>query len=436
MTSPVPTQRIEATRTLEAMRLGVVPYADLGGYSVGREVEMGEVDADLSATESGRGAVRAFLGDYGLGKTHLLELIAHRALERNFLVMQVVLDAEDNAPSHPRRVYRALVRSLRYPDRPGGQGLGLGPLLEQARKLEIVQEQFQLSQGVRGRRRRDRLDEGMHLYLTPAMSYLTALDQLDSQPDDDFDPRTRRLLLDWIEGHPTLSNQDIDQALAALPGPKQRIYSLKDYRPWARIYGYLLSGLAGVARMCGYGGLVLLVDEAELYALLSKENRDYAQNLFKALSCASLGTGRIPFDASELDLGGYGILQDLPPRYGQEPSMYTVFAMTPNSGGIETLHAAVPADSISELSAFGTEDYEELVRRVCAFYGLASPQWTFPDQALAPLMRVTAGLVETGFVANPRQAMKFLIEFLDLLRHRPADISPVVRRLQERLGPA
>lgn len=432
------TDQASALRNLEAMRLGVVPYANLEAYSVGRDREMEMVDADLSATRAGHGAVRAFLGDYGLGKTHLLELIAHRALDQNFLVMQVVLDAEDHAPSHPRRVYRALVRSLRYPDRPDATGLGLAPLLDHAKGLDIVEDTFKAARGLRGQHIRRDLDEGAHLYITPALHYLKALEEAHDDDDlvlsTEFIDEGRRLLLGWIEGHPTLSNQEIDGHLSGLPGPKQRIYSLKDYRPWARIYGYALSGLATLARLSGYGGLVVLVDEAELYSLLSRENRDYAQNLFKALSCASLGTVKVPFEASELDLGGYGILQDLPPQYGEQAAMYTVFAMTPNSGGLETLNRAVPTDSLVELTHFAARDYENLVRRVCNFYSLATPRWEVPDKVISPLIRVTTGLVDTGFIASPRQAMKFLIEFLDLLRHSPDRIADVVRQLQERLG--
>jgi hypothetical protein len=438
--SAAPSQdRTAALRTLEAMRLGVVPYANLEAYSVGRTTEMQLVESDLEKTRMGQGGVRAFLGDYGLGKTHLLELIAHRALASNFLVMQVVLDAEDHAPSHPRRVYRALVRSLRYPDHPETSGLGLAPLFRQAIDSDDVSETFSLSRGLRGQNVQKQLTEGAHLYLTPALYYLNALEELrqeETVDDQELATDGERLLFDWIEGHPTLSNQDIDEILGRLPGPRQRIYSLKDYRPWARIYGYVISGLAALARQCGYGGLVILVDEAELYNLLSRENRDYAQNLFKALACASVGPEKIPFEASELDLGGYGILQSLPPRYGDTSALYTVFAMTPNSGGIDTLHQAVPVEAISELRPFTPADFEVLVRRVCSFYSTASLDWQVPDRAIAPLIKVTSGLVATGFVASPRQAMKFLIEFLDLLRHHPTRISDVVRQLQERLGPA
>ena len=81
-----------AALTLEAMRLGVVPSAEVDTYTVGRDVELAMVDRDLEETAASGGAVRAILGDYGTGKTHLLELIRSRALAAGFLVAEATLD--------------------------------------------------------------------------------------------------------------------------------------------------------------------------------------------------------------------------------------------------------------------------------------------------------------------------------------------------------
>src|SRR5690606_28616893 len=131
----------DAMLTLEAMRLGVVPTAQLDAYTVGRDFEMGLVEADLEEANVS-GAVRAFLGDYGVGKTHLLELVQQKALDEGFLAARVVLDPEESSPAHPKRVYRAAVRTLRYPDRPYEEGAGLGPLLEKAARSEAAMAAF------------------------------------------------------------------------------------------------------------------------------------------------------------------------------------------------------------------------------------------------------------------------------------------------------
>ena len=89
--TPQSVDSLHAALTLEAMRLGVVPPSDLEQSTVGRDVEIDVVRRDLEqATVSG--ARRAFLGDYGLGKSHMLELIEQIALKHNFLVSKVTLD--------------------------------------------------------------------------------------------------------------------------------------------------------------------------------------------------------------------------------------------------------------------------------------------------------------------------------------------------------
>lgn len=439
MNAPNP-QTASALRTLEAMRLGVVPDADLTGYTVGRDDDLNMVDQDLRRTTE-RGAIHAFLGEYGTGKTHLLELIGQRAAAQNFVTARVVLNPDETAPSHPRRVYRELVRSLHYPDQPTRHGRGLLPLLEKASVSDAVLETFKITEKVRPR---DALDDGAHLYLTPAIRYYRALALGESNgrrlkrgdlSDQDAD-KALTLMLQWLSGHPTISNVEIDAHLRQLVGRQGRIYSLKDYRPWSRIYGYILSGLATLATQAGYSGLAVLIDEAEFYSLLSSQNREYARILFKALAWASIGDddGQIPFDRDELDLGGLGILQDLPPRYGDGGGLYTVFAMTPNAEGTQALAEAVPQAYTSELKRLTMADYRQLVTAVAAHYRQARHDAKAGPKIEAALAQVVAGLLESAYIENPRQAMKFVVEFLDLATFRADAMKQVVGDLRQMYG--
>ncbi|MFW5966873.1 MAG: BREX system ATP-binding domain-containing protein [Persicimonas sp.] len=419
-----------AGATLEAMRLGVVPREDLDAFTVGRRAEMDLVDGDLARVDERGGAVRAFLGDYGAGKTHLLELIAHRALADNFVVGRVVLDPRETPPSHPKRVYRELIRSLSYPDRPSGAGRSLAPLFERALASDEVRRDFFVDSR---RRARSKLDEGAHLYLTPALRYFDALAGGDGAALDEASrDEGMTLLFDWLEGHPTVSTGDIDDGLRELVGRRGRVYSMMDFRPWSRIYGYLLSGLSTLARRAGYAGLVVLIDEAEFYSLLSAENREFARFLFKALAFASIGAEAdlLPFDRDALDRGGYGILQDLPPQYDPDAGLYTVFAMTPHAGGIEALRAALPADALAEIAPLGHPDYRELVARVFDYYRALRPRADLGERLEAAVAKIACGLAERAYLEDPRQAMKFVVEILDLATFRPDAIADVVDDLR------
>ncbi len=431
-------EETESARVLEAMRLGVVPSSSLDVYTVGRDVEVGQVQADLGKASSEGGAVRAFLGDYGTGKTHLLQLAEQRALADEFVTARVVLDPRETPPSHPKRVYRDLVNSLQYPDRPHDDRGGLAPLFVRAVDDPDTREQFDVR---RGKGDRDaRLADGMHLYLSPAMAYfreLVAEDARDRLTGIDDDERAAYLddalglLMDWIEGHPTISNTDLNERLAHVKGAYPWLYSLMDYRPWARIYGYLLSGISTLARAVGYAGLAVFVDEAERFSLLSAENREFARYVFKAVSFAAVGDERTPFDRGQLDdLGGWGVQKELPPRYGDSPGMYAVFAMTPHDEGLDSLYEAVPAGKVSELRPFDDRDYAELATKACDFYASAYPDWTMTERTVTRCTTLLEDCRAKGHVGNPRDAMKFLVEFLDVARHHPDQLGEVVRDLE------
>ncbi len=87
----------QAWQILEALRLGVVPARGIRAYTVARERELAGLGAML---DDGRGC-KVLWGDYGSGKTHLLEAVEYLALERGFATARVTLDPRENALHHP-----------------------------------------------------------------------------------------------------------------------------------------------------------------------------------------------------------------------------------------------------------------------------------------------------------------------------------------------
>lgn len=421
-------------RVLESLRLGVVPDGSVDHFSVGRHDEMQEVDEELEAVSRGSSGLRTFLADYGVGKTHLLELIRERAMARGFLCARVVLDTVDIAPSHPGRVYRALMSDLRYPDRPSDRQPGLRRLFEQALNAPDARQLFWPDEQVSWRDRQAQLAHGEHLYLTPALSHFDQLKQLDDRDTNAGEKNAvADLLLRWIEGRPFGANRDLDARVRQLSKERRKIYSLKDYRPWARIYAYLLSGLAELARSCGYKGLVILVDEAERHALLSKQNRHFAQTLFQALAAATLPEEELPFERHGFAEGGYGILRELPARFAEGRGLYVAMAMTPASEEQRFLDRCVPAAHQRELSILSGSDFDDLAQRVIEIYIASYPHLDWPDQLWAPLRQIIVGLYERGLLNTPREAMKFLVEFLDITRHDRCSVGLLIDDLRRRL---
>ena len=390
---------------LEALRLGVVPPGGTELYTVGRDLEMKMVHEDLERVVTDGGAARVVLGDYGTGKTHLLEVIEQSALERGLVVGRVVLDEAEAAPSHPKRVYRQLVNSLRFPDR---EERGLQPLFEGAQG-NLPETFFQ----------KDHPD--FHAYLSPALAYYSRLKQA---------PELRDLLLDWVGGHPSLSNRELERELrreTRLRG--QRLYALMDYRPWAHLYAYLAGGIAYLVRQAGYKGLCLLFDEAEFYALLNRASRDFADLLFGYYSAASVGQDGVLFELDEAPRGGHSVHRAFPPLYKEKQHLYTVFAMTDDPRGTAALERILPPSSFACLSPLRLEDYQELCRRVLDIYELVYPELEVGKTVEKPMGEVVFQGVTRQALENPRQVLKFVMELLDFSRLRRERIGDYVKEV-------
>ncbi len=394
-----------AARTVEALRLGVVPHADLRASSVGRDRELGLVSDDLDQARE-TGAARIFLGDYGTGKTHLLELIEHEARARNFLVGRVTLDAQYVQPNQPMRIYRAAASKLRYPPESGAAAPGLEFLFRRAIADEELMSEIERDEG----------PFSNHLYLAPALHYFRQLANLD-------DPVPRDLLLDWISGQRPEGNRELDQSLRKLGKAGPTIYALKDFQPWAHIYSYMAGGLSALARRLGFEGLVLLLDEAENYDLLGSAARAFADSTFRCFVLAALGHDGVRFSESSIEKGGFGPQRRLPLLFNWPQNIYFVSAMTPSTAGEALLRSLVDDQFITELATLNIEDYHELSRRVVTLFEAAYPEMHVPAKLNRPLGDVLWSLIQLDHIQNPREATKLTIEFLDLLRHRPDSLN-------------
>ncbi len=412
----------QAARTLEALRLGVVPHGDLRASSVGRDPELELVRSDLDQAAKS-GAARVFLGDYGAGKTHLLELIEREALHAGFLVGRATFDAEYIMPSHPMRVYREVVSSLIYPDSDASTQPGLAPLFRKAVQDEKIGAEVR--EGRRGL--------GTHLYLRPALHYFKALEGVD-------DPVPRDLLLDWISGQRSEDNVELDAVMRALFRSSKtfrggaRIYSLKDFQPWAHVYSYLLGGISVLARRSGYRGLVVLLDEAENFDLLGTAARAFAETVFSCLALAALGPDGVTFDEKEIRKGGFSPQRRLPLMFRRRQHLYLVSAMTPSTTGEAVLRRLIPDERMTELGYLSQESYHELSKRVAAVFETAYPEMAFGEKLSRPLGDVLWSLMKNNHIDNPREATKLTIEFLDLIRLRSDALSTFFADVKEKLG--
>jgi hypothetical protein len=286
---------IDTRQAMEAIRLGVVPARCASEYTVGRD----EALKSLGALEKQARGLRILWGNYGSGKTHMLDVIESSALERGIVTARVTLDPTEVPPSHPQRLFRAIANQIRLPDE---AGLGLASLLE---KLVASPEHRTY-----GGRRADR-------FFTP---YLWARHRGDELASN--------LIHDYLTGEPT-DRDEVHRALKRTHWRGERLLALSDFRTYGRLYTYMLGVLASWAKDAGYRGLMLLLDEVEYVDSLNRENLQMARDVIDHLAAGALPQSALTFQADALRRGGHEVHRNLPLHYEADQPLMVILAATP-----------------------------------------------------------------------------------------------------------
>lgn len=379
---PMPRSRFEARGLIEALRVGVAPERHLRELTIGLADERASLAAALNRAHRQGGDVRAVIGEYGFGKSHFLQLAAEEALARDFLVASTSLDLLELPAHRPFDLYAALTRSLRYPNDPER---GLGPLLDAAAAAPSVVADLHARAPVAG----DPL--------------VVALEALASGPP-------RRLRAEWHAW--LMGGRKVPALRKALPRGS-RVPSIYTSGHNARQIAYLLSGLSAVARLANYSGLVVLVDEAESYALLRARDRLKAGTFFSALVAAALGPGQDRVDEASLAEHRYGAY---PVGYGAGQSLFFLFTLTHTD-------ERMPLESWLAPSQIVILDPHHTVKEIGRFLGQvqgyhAQAYGYEPDERHGQVRRAATEHLAAGMRADRlsiRGVVRLSVELFDLL---------------------
>jgi len=257
-----------STAILHSVGAGVVPRIGLESIAVGRKQEVEIILRDLEAVSEGASVFRLVSGEYGSGKSFLLQMIRNYAMDKNFIVADVDLSPEKRLTGSRHQgmaTYRELTQRLSTKVRPEGGALEailqkwinevrrrvirqtglapdakeLGPLMER----EILQTSAKLEDYAHG------YDFGLML----ALYYRSFVNE---------DAQLRQGTVKWFRGEYATKTE----AKAILP-----VGEIITDENW---YAYLKL-LAVFATQLGYEGLVLFVDEcANLAGIANRHSRE------------------------------------------------------------------------------------------------------------------------------------------------------------------
>ncbi len=211
-------------RLLETLKLGIVPASEITHFTFGRKEVIRTFERMMERVERG-GGVFLLEGPYGSGKTHMLHCLSAQALQQGFAVMLAELDPFDVTPSRPKRVYRALVHELMWPESEHTIGT-IHTILHKIREGEVL------------------IPSG-HAYF----------DRYDAIIKNLADGSTEWLDA-WILGEP------LDRSFLN----SLKLYKLPVFLEHSTAVDhltYLLSGWARIFKSIGLKGLIIFLDEAE-----------------------------------------------------------------------------------------------------------------------------------------------------------------------------
>jgi len=103
----------EALKCIESLRKGIPPDNYIRYFTVGRKEEIEDLKKRLGSEESSTLLLKA---NYGSGKTHLLKFIREEALEQDYAVSYVVVDANSAVRfNRMDQIFAAVCRNLQVP---------------------------------------------------------------------------------------------------------------------------------------------------------------------------------------------------------------------------------------------------------------------------------------------------------------------------------
>ncbi|TVP62147.1 MAG: biotin carboxylase [Nodularia sp. (in: Bacteria)] len=115
-----------STALINSLGAGVVPRTGVEHIAVGREKELQSLFKNLDDIAEGVSAFRFIIGNYGSGKSFIIQLIRNRAMEQGFVVADADLSSERRlAGTHNEGLatYRELMTHLATKTRPDGGAL-------------------------------------------------------------------------------------------------------------------------------------------------------------------------------------------------------------------------------------------------------------------------------------------------------------------------
>jgi hypothetical protein len=372
----------EARSIIEALRVGIVPQNQTHHFTCGRETELSQVQK-WQQSETGS---MMLLGEYGSGKSHMLELIIGSLIKKGWAVSSIEIDPNESPFNQPKKIYQKIVKSLVYQKNEKNCSI-----------QDFIQDLVDSSNPFKNKiKKHSYLGNLLHAYenkeLYPDLVYLAKYYD---------DP-----LMSWFMGEiPNIS----------------RLPKLVEYQTSSNIYCNILSGIGWVAQnILGLKGLLILMDEAEGIdkTWYTQYQSDRAGNFLKGLI---LTTNNDKRRLAHLEY--YRNNSDLPYIWGDRSNIKLILSFTPPfkeylQNNILVDPALYSMAPVLELKPLQKEHMNELFQKIQSFYTSA--------YGFDPQVKNWDNLPNN----KTRSFVKSSVELMDIIRFNPTSYKEQIDRIK------
>lgn len=253
-------------QAFETVNLGVVPAnpKQIVKLTIGGEKIAEKISKILSKHQT-QGISNCFLGYYGSGKSHHLQLVKSIAIQEGWVTSLVELDPKGVDPARPSTVYQEIISKLEFPSRlDGKQNLDFFDLVKEIRDNWIEIKKLK--------------------YLQQSPWFERGFSVLVKRPHHRHD-QVYSTGINWLSGQ----NKNVNAIRAArVYGDKwDRIPPMPQTLRSGYVYAFHLVVINEILRFLGYKGLLLILDEVEHIRGYSKKRKEHGKHFIHTLkSCA------------------------------------------------------------------------------------------------------------------------------------------------------
>jgi hypothetical protein len=340
-------RKLESVNIINALRRGTVPATGLERIAVGLDVEEEVIARQLDYVGQGGGDIKFVRGDYGSGKTFLVERALEIAREKGFVTAHVVISSA--SPLYKLKgIYQQICATLRTREEEHAQKAIIDTWL-----FGIEERIVHVSGGVVEEQNLEGATlkeiEASLADISEMNTSLAAALRTYYRANNTGDFQMAQSAIGWITGEPNIGRDfkqkagirgDIDESVALI----------------------FLRGLVKIMVSAGYRGLAVAIDELETSQALPRNQREKGYH-----------TLRLIIDSLDR---------------GEMPHCYFLFTGTPalfeGPKGIRTLPSlfdrisVVPTDAFRNprqpqiiLSRFNAQKLEKVALKVCDIYSEA-----------------------------------------------------------------